>query len=88
MAGEMFKMMASALAAVPYRGGEGSALPDLISGQVQIMLARCLHRLAISGAAICHAGGDQHYASGSAAERPTVGEFLTGLKGERLVWDG
>jgi tripartite-type tricarboxylate transporter receptor subunit TctC len=42
VAGELFNMMAGVnMVHVPYRGGEGPALIDLIGGQVQVNVRRC-----------------------------------------------
>src|SRR5262245_7547716 len=87
VAGELFKMMAGVdMIHVPYRGG-GLALPDLISGQVQLLFgampaslgyirAGKLRALAVAAATRQEALPDV----------PTVGEFLPGY--EARGWYG
>jgi len=49
LAGELFKMMAGVdMIHVPYRGGGGAAVTDLLGGQVQIYLFPRLYRLSMS----------------------------------------
>src|SRR5215471_12828985 len=88
VAGELFKMMAGVdLIAVPYRGGEGPALPDLISGQVQVMFGAMPSSLGY-----IRAGKLRALAVTSATRQealpdvPTVGEFLPGY--EARGWYG
>jgi tripartite-type tricarboxylate transporter receptor subunit TctC len=88
VAGELFKMMAGVdMAAIPYRGGEGSALPDLISGQVQVMFGAMPASLGYIR------GGNLRALAVTSATRqealpdiPTVGEFLPGY--EARGWYG
>jgi tripartite-type tricarboxylate transporter receptor subunit TctC len=87
LAGELFKMMAGVdMIHVPYRGA-GSALTDLIGGQVQVMFlsvlasiehvrAGKLRALAVTGAARWDMLPDV----------PTVGESLAGF--EATTWWG
>jgi tripartite-type tricarboxylate transporter receptor subunit TctC len=87
VAGELFKMMAGVdMIHVPYRG-EGLALPDLISGQVQVLFgampaslgyirASALRALAVTTATRQEVLPDV----------PTVGEFLPGY--EARGWYG
>src|SRR5262245_12388990 len=87
VAGELFKMMAGVgMIHVPYRG-EGLALPDLISGQVQVLFgampaslgyirAGKLRALAVTTAT----------RQGVLPDVPTVGEFLPGY--EARGWFG
>jgi tripartite-type tricarboxylate transporter receptor subunit TctC len=87
LAGEMFKMMAGVdIVHVPYRGG-GSALSDLLAGQVQVFFppmvvpieqvrAGKLRALAVTTATRSEALPDV----------PTVGEFVVGY--EASVWFG
>jgi tripartite-type tricarboxylate transporter receptor subunit TctC len=84
----LFMMMAGIkMVHVPYRGGEGPALSDLIGGQVQVMFSNLPPSI-------------QHFRSGSLRalavttatrsaalpEIPTVGDFLAGY--EASVWLG
>ncbi len=87
VAGELFSMMAGIkMTHIPYRG-EGLALPDLISGQLQVMFgvmpaslgyikAGKLRALAVTAATRQPALPDI----------PAVAEF-SGLRGEWLVWN-
>jgi tripartite-type tricarboxylate transporter receptor subunit TctC len=88
VAGELFKMMADVdIVAVPYRGGEGAALPDLISGQVQVMFGAMASSLGYvrSGKlrALAVTSATRH---DSLPEIPTLGEFLPGY--EARGWYG
>jgi tripartite-type tricarboxylate transporter receptor subunit TctC len=86
IAGELFKMMAGInMLHVPYRGG-APALTDLLAGQVQIIFVTTaasfehiktgrLRALAVTTAT----------RSDALPDVPTVGEFVPGLRGERLV---
>ena len=70
---------------VPYRG-EGLALPDLISGQVQVLFgsmpaSHWIHQ----GRQAARAGSDHRKASGAFAGRPDRGRISTRLRGERMV---
>jgi tripartite-type tricarboxylate transporter receptor subunit TctC len=87
VAGELFKMMAGVhLVHVPYRG-EGLALPDLISGQVQVMFG-----VMPASLGYIRAGKLRALAVTSATRQealpgvPTVGEFLPGY--EARGWYG
>jgi tripartite-type tricarboxylate transporter receptor subunit TctC len=87
LAGEMFKMMAGVdIVHVPYRGG-GSALSDLLAGQVQVFFPPMvvpieqvrvgkLRALAVTTAT----------RSAALPDVPTVGEFVVGY--EASVWFG
>src|SRR5262245_58959750 len=87
MAGELFKMMAGIdMVHVPYRSS-AAALTDLLGGQVQMLFSPLpssieyvrtgrLRALATTG------GGSLRRAAG----HPHRGGFLTGLRGEGLVW--
>jgi tripartite-type tricarboxylate transporter receptor subunit TctC len=88
VAGELFKMMAGIdMVAIPYRGGEGPALPDLISGQVQVMFGAMPASLGY-----IRSGNLRALAVTSATRQealpgvPTVGEFLPGY--EARGWYG
>jgi len=88
VAGELFKMMADVdIVAVPYRGGEGAALPDLISGQVQVMFGAMASSLGYvrSGKlrALAVTSATRH---DSLPDIPTLGEFLPGY--EARGWYG
>ena len=88
VAGELFKMMAGVdIVAVPYRGGEGAALPDLISGQVQVMFGAMASSLGYvrSGKlrALAVTSATRHDAL---PDIPTLGEFLPGY--EARGWYG
>ena len=85
--GELFKMMAGVdMVHVPYRG-EALALPDLISGQVQVLFGTMLGSLGY-----IRAGKLRALAVTSATRQealpdvPTVGEFLPGF--EARGWYG
>jgi tripartite-type tricarboxylate transporter receptor subunit TctC len=87
VAGELFKMMAGVdMVHVPYRG-EGLALPDLISGQVQVMFG-----VMPASLGYIRAGKLRALAVTSATRQealpgiPTVGEFLPGY--EARGWYG
>jgi tripartite-type tricarboxylate transporter receptor subunit TctC len=88
VAGELFEMMAGVnMLHVPYRG-DALALPDLISGQVQVLFGVMPASLGyIGGRQATRAGSDDHKASGDFAGRPDRGGISAGLRGERLVWD-
>jgi tripartite-type tricarboxylate transporter receptor subunit TctC len=87
LAGELFKIMTGVnMTHVPYRG-EGTALPDLLGGQVQVMFvnttssiehirARKLHALAVTTAT--------RWAG--LPDIPTVGDFVPGF--EVSAWYG
>ena len=87
VAGELFKMMAGVdMVHVPYRG-EALALPDLISGQVQVLFGTMLASLGYIRA------GKLRALAVTTAKRqeplpdvPTVGEFLPGF--EARGWYG
>src|SRR5215813_4656354 len=87
VAGELFKMMAGVdMAHVPYRG-EGLALPDLISGQVQLLFGVMPESLGYIRA------GKLRALAVTTAKRqeplpdvPTMGEFLPGF--EARGWYG
>jgi tripartite-type tricarboxylate transporter receptor subunit TctC len=88
VAGELFKMMAGVdIVAVPYRGGEGTALPDLISGQVQVMFGAMASSLGyVRGGklrALAVTSATRHDAL---PDIPTLGEFLPGY--EARGWYG
>ena len=87
VAGELFKMMAGVdMIHVPYRG-EGLALPDLISGQVQVLFGAMPASLGY-----IRAGKLRALAVTTATRQevlpdvPTVGEFLPGY--EARGWYG
>jgi len=87
VAGELFKMMAGVdMVHVPYRG-EAPALPDLISGQVQVYFA-----VMPASLGYIRAGKLRALAVTSATRQealpdvPTVGEFLPGF--EARGWYG
>jgi tripartite-type tricarboxylate transporter receptor subunit TctC len=87
VAGELFKMMAGVdMIHIPYRG-EGLALPDLISGQVQVLFGAMPASLGY-----IRAGKLRALAVTTAARQevlpdvPTVGEFLPGY--EARGWYG
>jgi tripartite-type tricarboxylate transporter receptor subunit TctC len=87
VAGELFKMMAGVdMIHIPYRG-EGLALPDLISGQVQVLFGAMPASLGY-----IRAGKLRPLAVTTAARQevlpdvPTVGEFLPGY--EARGWYG
>jgi tripartite-type tricarboxylate transporter receptor subunit TctC len=88
VAGELFKMMAGVdIVSVPYRGGEGAALPDLISGQVQVMFGAMASSLGyVRGGklrALAVTSATRHDAL---PDIPTLGEFLPGY--EARGWYG
>jgi tripartite-type tricarboxylate transporter receptor subunit TctC len=88
VAGELFKMMTGVdMVHVPYRGGGGAALTDLLGGQVQVFFspvaasmafikADKLRSLAVTTAA----------RSESLPNLPTVGDFVPGY--EAGGWEG
>jgi tripartite-type tricarboxylate transporter receptor subunit TctC len=89
VAGELFKMMAGVdMVHVPYRG-EALALPDLISGQVQVYFA-----VMPASLGYIRAGKLRALAVTSATRQEalpdasTVGEFLPGYeaRGTRVHW--
>src|SRR5215831_6601381 len=88
VAGELFKMMAGVdLIAVPYRGGEGSALPDLISGQVQVMFGAMPSSLGyVRGGKLRALAVTSATRQEALPDVPTVGEFLPGY--EARGWYG
>jgi tripartite-type tricarboxylate transporter receptor subunit TctC len=88
VAGELFKMMAGVdLIAVPYRGGEGSALPDLISGQVQVMFGAMPSSLGyVRGGKLRALAVTSATRQEALPDIPTVGEFLPGY--EARGWYG
>ena len=88
VAGELFKMMAGVdMAAIPYRGGEGSALPDLISGQVQVMFGAMPASLGyIRGGNLRALAVTSATCQEALPDIPTVGEFLPGY--EARGWYG
>jgi tripartite-type tricarboxylate transporter receptor subunit TctC len=88
VAGELFNMMAGVkMVHVPYRGGEGPALTDLMGGQVQVMFGG-----ATSSIEYIKAGKLRALAVTTAARSealpniPTVSEFLPGF--EASTWLG
>jgi tripartite-type tricarboxylate transporter receptor subunit TctC len=87
LAGELFKMMAGVnMVHVPYRGG-GSALTDLLGGQVQVMFPST-----VSSIEYIRAGRLRALAVTTATrlevlpDVPTVGEFVPGY--EASAWVG
>ena len=88
VAGELFKMMAGIdMIAVPYRGGEGTALPDLISGQVQVMFGAMASSLGyIRGGQLRALAVTSATRQEALPDVPTVGEFLPGY--EARGWYG
>ena len=81
VAGELFKMMAGVeMVHVPYRGDVARALPDLISGQVQVCSASCLRRFGyIRSRQVAALGGDERDALGGPAGCPDRGRLSSGL---------
>ena len=88
VAGELFKMMAGVdMIHVPYRS-EALALPDLISGQVQMMFDVMPASLGyIRAGKLRGPRGHERKASGDFAGRPSVERVFPGLRGQRLVWN-
>jgi len=82
VAGELFKMMAGVdMIAVPYRGGEGAALPDLISGQMQVMFGAMASSLGyIRGGQLRALAVTSATHQEALPDIPTVGEFLPGYE--------
>jgi tripartite-type tricarboxylate transporter receptor subunit TctC len=84
VSGELFKMMAGVnMVHVPYRG-EALALPDLISGQVQVLFGVTLGYIRagkLRALAVTTAKRQEPL-----ADVPTVGEFLPGF--EASGWYG
>jgi hypothetical protein len=84
VAGELFKMMAGVeVVSVTYQG-ESPAIPDLLSGQMQIMfgvLARLYQERQIAGAR-----RDDGGAAGDLTRRADNGRVAAGFRGGRLVW--
>jgi tripartite-type tricarboxylate transporter receptor subunit TctC len=77
--GELFMMMSGIhLLHVPYRG---SFIPDLLSGQVQVVFGP----ISPNGEA-ARPCGNHGEASDDAAGCPDRGRIYIGLRGERLVW--
>jgi tripartite-type tricarboxylate transporter receptor subunit TctC len=88
VAGELFNMMAGlTMVHVPYRGGEGPALTDLIGGQVQVMFGGATSSIEhikagrLRGLAVTTAAR-----SPALPDLPTVGDFLPGF--EASTWLG
>ena len=78
VAGELFKMMAGVdMVHVPYRS---NYLPDLISGQVQVMFTPIAQRSADQSRQGARAGGDSRDASAVLPDVPTVTEFVPGYE--------
>ena len=88
VAGELFKMMDGVdMIAVPYRGGEGAALPDLISGQMQVMFGAMASSLGyIRGGQLRALAVTSATHQEALPDIPTVGEFLPGY--EARGWFG
>jgi tripartite-type tricarboxylate transporter receptor subunit TctC len=85
LAGELFKSMANVnFVHVPYRG-DAQAIPDLLSGRVQIYFATLTGTISQirSGALLALAVLDKTRYSGL-PDVPTVGEFLPGYEVESL----
>jgi tripartite-type tricarboxylate transporter receptor subunit TctC len=86
LAGELFKSMANVnLVHVPYRG-DAQAIPDLLSGRVQIYFATLTGTISLirSGALRALALLDKTRYSGL-PDVPTVGEFLSGYEFESIA---
>jgi tripartite-type tricarboxylate transporter receptor subunit TctC len=89
LAGELFKSMAKVdLVHVPYRG-DAQAIPDLLSGRVQIYFATLTGTISLirSGALRALALLDKTRYSGL-PDVPTVGEFLSGYEFESIAGVG
>jgi tripartite-type tricarboxylate transporter receptor subunit TctC len=86
LAGELFKSMANVnLVHVPYRG-DAQAIPDLLSGRVQIYFATLTGTISLirSGALRALAVLEKTRYSGL-PDVPTVGEFLSGYEFESIA---
>jgi len=81
MSGELFKMLAGVdLVHVPYRGA-GPALPDLISGQVQVMFVAMTSSIEYIQAGKLRALGVTTTARSEAlSDVPTIAEFVRGYE--------
>ena len=81
MSGELFKMLAGVdLVHVPYRGA-GPALPDLISGQVQVMFVAMTSSIEYIKARKLRALGVTTTARSEAlSDVPTIAEFVRGYE--------
>jgi len=81
MSGELFKMLAGVdLVHVPYRGA-GPALPDLISGQVQVMFVAMTSSIEYIKAGKLRALGVTTTARSEAlSDVPTIAEFVRGYE--------
>ena len=81
MSGELFKMLASVdLVHVPYRGA-GPALPDLISGQVQVMFVAMTSSIEYIKARKLRAlGVTTTTRSEALSDVPTIAEFVRGYE--------
>ena len=81
MSGELFKMLAGVdLVHVPYRGA-GPALPDLISGQVQVMFVAMTSSIEYIQAGKLRALGVTTTARSEAlSDVPTIAEFVWGYE--------
>jgi tripartite-type tricarboxylate transporter receptor subunit TctC len=88
VAGELFNMMAGVnMVHVPYRGGEGPALVDLMGGQVQLMFGGATSSIEYIGAGKLRALAVTTAARSEALPNtPTVSEFLPGF--EASTWLG
>jgi tripartite-type tricarboxylate transporter receptor subunit TctC len=86
VAGALFSMMADIkMTNVWYRGGEGAAIPDLLSGQVQAMFGVVPFTRLCATRQAARAGGDGGEASPGLARRSRHGRVSAGLRSERLV---
>ena len=86
--GEMFKMMAGVdLVTVPYRGGSGPALTDLMGGQVDVTFDPVLSSMEFVRSAQLHAlAVTTAQRSPQLPEVPTLSEFVPGYEAE--AWLG